>query len=40
MSVDLVSGIAIVRSKTSYGMKRSLLPTGHYHAYKVVGLVK
>ena len=40
MSVDLVSGIAIVRSTTFYGIKRSLLPTGHYHAYGLVGLVK
>ena len=39
MSVDLVSGIAIVRSKTFYSMMRSLLSTGHYHAYRVVGLV-
>ena len=39
MSVDLISGIAIVRSKTFYSMKGSLLSTGHYHAYRVVGLL-
>ena len=40
MSVDLVSAIAIVSHKSFYGMNRSLLPTGHYHAYRLVGLVK